>query len=51
MSKDLTNDTGEALPAEGKRAWVHPKVDTFAARHAEVFGNTYGGVDAGIYHS
>jgi hypothetical protein len=37
--------------AEGKLAWVHPKIEVFRAREAEGAAQPYGGTDAGFYHS
>jgi hypothetical protein len=45
-------DTGsEESIGEGKLAWVHPKIEVFRARDAEAAHISYGGSDAGFYHS
>ena len=52
MAND-TNDRNDARPgaAEGKLAWVHPAVEIFAARDAELTPVVPGTTDIGFYHS
>jgi hypothetical protein len=51
MSGDFDRMKDELTQADGKLAWVHPKVETFHAYEAEAFGGPYGTTDAGLYHS
>lgn len=45
------NEKNEKSAAdEGRLPWTDPVITTFAARDADA-AVTYGGVDAGIYHS
>jgi hypothetical protein len=50
MAERVDNRSEETV-AEGKLAWVHPKIEVYRAREAESVSQPYGGTDAGFYHS